>query len=135
MQKIIITLLFFLTTLSAELIHKYPTQKLIDSKLPIVDIRTPAEWIETGIIKDAIPIMFFNEQGKFDINTFLTQLNKKVDTSKKFAIICRTASRTKMVGEYLSGELNYKVTNLLGGMVYVKAKNLTITPYKYKKSR
>ena len=117
-------------SLFAELKNEYPTLKLIDSKMPIVDIRTPGEWIETGLIKGAIPIMFFNEQGRYNIQGFLKELNQKVDTSKPFALICRTASRTKIVSEFLSSQLNYKVTNLLGGMVYVKAKGLPIEPYK-----
>jgi len=129
LKKIIIAFFVLLTTLSAEVINQYPTQKFIDSNIPIVDIRTPTEWKETGIIKDAITIMFFDERGKFNINNFLLMLNKKVDTTKKFAIICRTGNRTKMVGEYLSAELNYKVINLLGGMVYAKSKGLSIVSY------
>jgi rhodanese-related sulfurtransferase len=125
-----LTLSLLATSLLAELKHQFPSQKLIDSKMPIIDIRTPAEWRETGLLKGAIPIMFFNEQGKFNIPLFLKELNEKVDTTKEFAIICRTASRTKLVGQYLSQELNYKVINLKGGMVYVKGNRLPIVPYK-----
>ncbi len=130
MKKILIFLLVFNTYIFAELKHEYPTLELINSNTPIVDIRTPPEWHETGIVKDSIPIMFFNESGKYDVEAFLTQLNKKVDTTKPFALICRTASRTQLVSEFLSSRLNYKVTNLLGGMVYVKAKGLPVQDYK-----
>lgn len=130
MKKIIILILTLNISLLAELINEYPTHKLINSKMPIVDIRTPPEWHETGLVKGAIPIMFFNEQGSYDVKAFLDALNKKVDTTKPFALICRTASRTKVVSEFLSSQLNYKVTNLLGGMVYVKAKGLPIEAYK-----
>ncbi len=133
MKKTIILLSLLFTSMWAELINEYPTLKLVNSKTPIVDIRTPGEWRETGLIKDAIPIMFFNEQGKFNIPVFLKELNSKVDTTKKFAIICRTASRTKLVGQFLSEELNYKVINLEGGMVFAKAKKLPIEPYNVKK--
>jgi len=130
-MKKILTLIFALNiSLMATLAHEYPSQKMIDSKIPIVDIRTPGEWVETGLIKGAIPIMFFNEQGRYNIEHFLKQLNQKIDTSKPFALICRTASRTKIVSEFLSSQLNYNVTNILGGMVYVKAKGLPTQAYK-----
>jgi rhodanese-related sulfurtransferase len=129
--KIILTLLLVLNiSLFAELKNEYPTLGLINSKIPIVDIRTPAEWHETGLVKDAIPIMFFSETGRYNVQNFLSELNKKVDTTKPFALICRTASRTKIVSEFLSSQLNYKVTNLLGGMVYIKAKGLPTEDYK-----
>ncbi len=130
MKKIVLVLLIALSSLSASPSVEYPTQKLLDSKMPIVDIRTPPEWKETGLLKGSIPIMFFNEQGGYDVNGFLTELNKKVDTTKPFALICRTASRTKIVADFLSKQLHYDVIDLAGGMVYVKAKNLPITPYK-----
>ncbi len=130
MKKIIISILALSVSLFAELKNEYTTLKLINSKTPIVDIRTPAEWYETGLVKGAIPIKFFDERGRYNVQDFLSQLNKKVDTTKPFALICRTGSRTKVVSEFLSSQLNYKVTNLLGGMVYVQAKGLPVTPYK-----
>jgi rhodanese-related sulfurtransferase len=130
LKKILIFLFVVYTSLFAELKNEYPTLKLINSETPIIDIRTPAEWYDTGLVKGSIPIMFFDERGRYDVEAFLTELNKKVDTTKPFALICRTASRTRIVSEFLSSKLNYKVTNLLGGMVYIKAKGLPVEPYK-----
>ena len=130
MKKILFTLLLLISSLYAELKNEYLTQKMIDSKIPIVDIRTTGEWKEMGILKDSIPIMFFNEQGKYNIKVFLDELNEKVDTTKPFALICRTGSRTKMVSTYLSKELNYKVTNILGGVMYPQMKNPPFVFYK-----
>lgn len=132
MKKILIFLLLINTYIFAELKHEYPTLKLINSNIPIVDIRTPPEWYDTGIVKGAIPIMFFTETGKYNVDAFLTELNRKVDTTKPFALICRTASRTRIVSEFLSSRLNYKVINLLGGMVYVKARGLPVEGYKHR---
>jgi len=130
LKKIIFTLLLLISSLYAELKNEYLTQKMIDSKIPIVDIRTTGEWKETGIIKDSIPIMFFNEQGKYDLRAFINELNKKVDTKKPFALICRTGSRTKMVSSYLANELHYKVTNIVGGIMYPQMKNPPFVLYK-----
>ena len=129
MKKIIFTLLLLISSLYAELKNEYLTQKLLDSKIPIVDIRTTGEWVETGIIKGSIPIMFFNEQGNYNVKAFLNELNQKVDTTKPFALICRTGSRTKMVSTFLANDLNYKVTNILGGVMNPKMKNPPFVKY------
>lgn len=130
MKNIFLLLLIFGASLFAELTNEYASQKLLDDKTPIVDIRTPPEWMETGLLKGAIPIMFFNERGAYNIEAFLTELNTKVDTTKPFALICRTGSRTKVLSQFLSKEMNYQVINLEGGMMVVKGKNLPVVPYK-----
>ena len=130
LKKIVLTLLILISSLYAELKNEYLTQKLLDSKIPIVDIRTPPEWMETGVVKGSIPIMFFNERGGYDLNGFIKMLNEKVDTTKPFALICRTGSRTKVVSNYLSSELNYRVTNIVGGITYPQMKNPPFVPYK-----
>ena len=119
-------------SLFAEVKNAYISQQIVNSTLPIVDVRTPPEWRETGLLKGAIPIMFFNEQGKYDINAFLKELNAKVDTTKPFGIICHTGSRTSMIAPWMSQELNYKVVNLQGGMEYA-TKALKMKTYPYKK--
>jgi rhodanese-related sulfurtransferase len=132
LKKIIILLTLLSVTLFAELKNSYMTQEILNSNLPIVDIRTPSEWKETGLLKGAIPIMFFNLQGKYDINTFLKELNAKVDTTKPFAIICHSGSRTSMIAPWMSQKLGYKVTNIQGGMDYA-TRGLKIKTYPYKK--
>jgi len=132
LKKLFILLTLLSVTLLADLKNAYMTQEILDSKLPIVDVRTPPEWRETGLLKGAIPIEFFNEQGKYNIELFLKELNAKVDTTKPFAIICHTGSRTSMIAPWMSKELNYKVTNLLGGMDYA-TRGLKMKTYPYKK--
>lgn len=131
MKKTVFTLLLLLiTSLSASVTDEYPSQKILNEKTPIVDIRTPSEWRESGLLKGAIPIMFFNEQGGYNVDGFVTELNKKVDTKKPFALICRTGSRTKMVSAFLAKEFGYTIINLDGGMIYVQGKKLPVIPYK-----
>lgn len=132
MKKYILILLILSSTLFAEVKNEYLSKEFIDSKIPIIDIRTTKEWIETGILKDSIPITFFDEQRQYDIQKFLTQLNTKVDTTKPFAIICRTGSRTKILAVYLSNTYNYKVTNVTGGIRIhdMKPEDLKFESYK-----
>lgn len=131
MKKIVFTFLVLLVaSLSASVSDEYPSQAILDSKTPIVDIRTPGEWKESGLLKGAIPITFFDDKGGYNVDAFIAELNKKVDTKKPFALICHSGSRTKMVSNFLSQEFKYQIINLQGGMMYVKGKNLPVLPYK-----
>ena len=122
--------MLFTLSLFAEYKNAYMSQEILDSKMPIIDVRTEPEWIETGLLKDAIPIVFFSQQGKPLVNSFLQKLNEKIDTTKQFAIICRTGSRTSVIAPWLSKELNYNVINIAGGMEYAtKALKLPTQPY------
>ena len=132
LKKIFLALILLSASLLAELTNEYISQKLIDSKIPIVDIRTVGEWRESGLLANAIPITFFDERGNYDINAFLTKLNQAVDTKKPFALICHTGSRTSMLAPFLSEKLNYKVINLKGGMDYA-TRGLHLKTYKYMK--
>ncbi|DAB28489.1 MAG: sulfurtransferase [Sulfurimonas sp. RIFOXYD12_FULL_33_39] len=129
MKKILLSVLILSVSLFASVTNEEASQALIDSKMPIVDIRTPGEWKETGLLKGSIPIMLFDEKGKYDLKLFLEDLNKAVDTKKQFAIICRTGSRTKILAQFLSQKLNYDVVNIKSGIVYAKYIKLPILPY------
>ncbi len=132
MKYLFILLLILSPLLHAEYKLEPFSKELIEKKVPIVDIRTPGEWKETGLVKGSIPIQFFNEQGQYDIPAFLKELNEKVDTSKEFALICRTGSRTQMVGMFLSDKLNYKVIDIKDGIVHAYKLHAPIVPYKGK---
>jgi rhodanese-related sulfurtransferase len=125
-------MLFFTALLHAEYIKEPISQKLLTQKVPVVDIRTKSEWKETGIVKDAVTITFFNEQGQYDVDKFLKELNAKVDTKKEFALICRTGSRTGMLGKFLSEQLGYKIIDIQGGILDARHRNVPIVPYKEK---
>lgn len=130
-MKTVIALIFILvTSLFAEVIKIYPDKAFLSQNIPVVDIRTEGEWAETGVLKDAIPITFFDEKGNYNIPVFLKELSSKVDVNKPFALVCRTGSRTNMVSNFLSKELGYKVYDLKGGMMYIKGADLPVVPYK-----
>lgn len=129
MKKIVLSLLMISASLFAAITNEEASQNLINSNIPIVDIRTPGEWKETGLLKGSIPIMLFDEKGNYDLKDFLEKLNGAVDTKKPFAIICRTGSRTSVLAPFLSQKLNYDVINIKSGIVYAKQLKLPILPY------
>ncbi|WP_345979441.1 rhodanese-like domain-containing protein [Sulfurimonas sp. HSL3-2] len=130
MKIFILSLFFIATSLFAQVNKIYPDSTFLNQNIPIVDIRTEAEWKETGLLKGAIPITFFDERGRYNIPVFLKELSQKVDVKKPFALVCRTGSRTKLVSQFLSNELGYNVYDFSGGMMYIMGKNLPIVPYK-----
>lgn len=132
MRILFIALLLSATTLMADYIRQPIDQKLIDSKIKIIDIRTPSEWRTTGLVKGSIPITFFDEQGNYNTEIFLGQLNKVVKKGEKFALICNSGNRTQIVGTFLGKQQGYNVIDLQGGIQYAIGKKLPLEPYKPK---
>ena len=129
MKKIIFALLLLATSLMAELTQVWATPEFADKNIKIIDIRTPAEWKETGIVKGSYTITFFDEKGNFNVKNFLTQLNMAVKKDEQFALISNTSSRTKLVSNLLGHKLNYNVVNLVGGMDKLIKDGYKVTPY------
>lgn len=129
MRLALLSLLLTLSTLSADYIRQPIDQKLVDSKIKIIDIRTPGEWKTTGLVKGSIPIMFFDEQGNYNLDRFLAELNKNVKKNERFAVICNSGSRSKVLGTYLGNQLGYNVIDLAGGIQYAIGKKITLEPY------
>jgi len=94
----------------------------------IIDIRTPGEWKETGVIPGSKKIMFFDERGKYDVQKFMNEFQKVVkDKNQPFVLVCRTASRTKSVGDFLSKNMGYtQVKDLAGGIMFGWGKRETV---------
>jgi rhodanese-related sulfurtransferase len=88
--------------------------------VPVIDIRTPQEWKQTGIIKGAHQMMFFDAQGKDHAQEWMSNLAKITkDKSRPFIIYCAHANRTKAVGNWLVDKLGYThVYELKGGIEY-----------------
>ena len=130
MIKILLGLLFSATVLMAELQNVWATPDFANKNIKIIDIRTPAEWSETGIVKGSYTIMFFDEKGNFNVENFLRQLSMAVKKDEQFALICRVGSRTGIVSEFLSEKLGYKVINLKGVIMKMIHDGYKTTPYK-----
>jgi rhodanese-related sulfurtransferase len=132
MKRLIFLLLLTAGIAQAELKQQFIDLELINSGTPIVDIRTPGEWKNTGLVKGSIPIMFFNERGGYDTNAFLKTLNEKVDTSKEFALICNSGNRTRIVAGFLSSKMGYKVIDVKGGVLDALKKKMPFVKYEPK---
>jgi len=117
MQKILLSLLLLSATILAEVTNVEINRDYIEkSKIKIIDIRTESEWEKMGVIKGAYLITFFPEVGECNPKLFMQELKRVVDKDEQFALISNTASRSKLVSNFLGKKNNYKVVNLIGGM-------------------
>ena len=119
----ILTAIVLLTTLVTAKFSGIDADKLIQMQkegVPVIDIRTPQEWKDRGIIKGAHLIMFFDANGKDHAREFLQKLGQLVkNKNQPFIIYCAHSNRTKAVGKWLSDRLGYKnVYELTGGIEY-----------------
>jgi len=129
LKKFILSIVMLSSVLFATVQHVQVTPETLKD-IKVIDIRTPGEWVQTGIVKGAYTIMFFDEKGQYDVDAFLKQLNRVVKKDEKFALICRTGSRTTMISEFLANKLGYNVVNLKGGMMHLMAQGYKPTVYK-----
>jgi len=105
MFRKVISFVLLLSSLSVATVQHIPATPEVFKGLKVIDIRTPAEWRETGIIKGSYTLMFFDEKGQYNVMKFIKNLDSIVKKGEKFALVCRTGSRTSMVSEFLSKDL------------------------------
>lgn len=90
----------------------------------IIDIRRPDEWQQTGVIKGSIKLTAFDGRGQF-VRSFPDELEKLVQKSEEFMIICRTGNRTAVLANALAERGGYSaILNVDRGITdWIKAGN------------
>ena len=75
-----IYLLFFIFIISGRRcrltwlnINAHQLNEMVEQDVVIIDVRTPGEWQQTGIVEGSIPIMFFNERNQPLADEWLAQ--------------------------------------------------------------
>jgi len=131
MKKILLTLAILSLSLFADFktIDVAELEKLQKEGVPVIDIRTPQEWKDTGIIEGAHKITFFNERGQPLIADWFFEVGHLVKDKKEPLIIyCAHASRTQSLGEGLVSMGFENVYQLKGGIEngWIKAGKKTV---------
>ncbi|GFO72640.1 hypothetical protein BJAS_P3042 [Bathymodiolus japonicus methanotrophic gill symbiont] len=119
------TLLFFFLFSShllsaAELTNLTPDQ--LNSDLTkdalVIDIRTPQEWQNTGIIPGSHPLSFFDQNGKYNTQQWLAEVQKlQTSPNQEIILVCHSGGRSGRVGKLLSEKLNMSnVSHLQNGI-------------------
>ncbi len=103
--------------------------KLEAKGYPVIDIRTPMEWKQTGIIKGAHKMMFFSPTGKPDLANWFFELGHLVkDKKEPILIYCAHATRSNSLGKGLEKMGFDNVYELKGGIEngWIKAGKKTV---------
>jgi len=121
MRRILLTISLALCSLlaHAEIIDIDNTElaKLMQSGVPVIDIRTQPEWEETGIVGGSKLQTFFDERGKADPAAWLDKIKPIAKPDEPVIVICRTGNRTRAVSQFLSQQAGYtKVYNVKAGI-------------------
>ena len=131
MKNIVWGALLMCSTLFAELktVDADTFAKLQAKGYPVIDIRTPMEWKQTGIIKGAHKMMFFTPNGQPDLANWFFELGHLVKSRKDpILIYCAHANRTKALGQGLDQMGFENVYELKGGIEngWIKAGRKTV---------
>ncbi len=92
--------------------------KMTSQGAVVIDIRTPAEWENTGVIPASQPLMFYDEDGNSDSEKWLKQLTKlKNNPDQPVVLVCHSGGRSSKVGEFLDKQIGMKnIHHLEGGI-------------------
>ena len=103
---------------------------LIQNGVSVIDVRRADEWHNTGVIKQSNLLTFFDKQGNYNTDKWLSELKKIAKEGDPVIIICRSGKRSGIVAKLLDEQANYtNVYNASGGMVsWVNSKNKTTQP-------
>ena len=127
-KKLIAICLYILTTQAFAEVKEANNQKIISlmqSGVPIIDIRRAEEWSDTGVIKQSNLLTFFDKQGNHNIDKWLPELKKIVKEGDPVIIICRSGRRSGIVSKFLDEQAYYtNVYNASGGILsWISSKN------------
>ena len=112
LRSMILTLAFLAGSapIHAEVTHvdNAALERLLESGVPVVDIRTPEEWDATGIIEGSHLLTFFDAQGNYDAREWLSALSAIAAPDAPVAIICHSGGRSDIVSRFLDGQVGYQ---------------------------
>ena len=83
----------------------------------VVDVRTPAEWRDTGIIKGSIRITYMDNEGRVDKKAFMEAIEANVKSKDDLIVlVCRTGVRSKKAASWLAKEGYSNIYNKTHGI-------------------
>lgn len=96
----------------------------------LIDVRTPKEWQQTGIVEGSIPIMFFDEKRKPHVQEWMRQAATHIAPEREVILICRSGNRSKIIANYLIQQHGYsRVYNVKAGIKqWLRLGHKTVVP-------
>lgn len=105
-------------------------QQLIAQGVPVIDVRRPEEWAQTGVVVGSHLLTFFDKKGRYDLSQWMAEFSKIAGQDDSFVLICRTGNRTGTISKFLDQKLSYhKVNNVTKGITHwIKQGNPVVKP-------
>ena len=92
-------------------------ERLLQQSVPLIDVRRPEEWRETGMVEGSRGITFVDANGRVRPN-FLEMLSAAVGREQPVVLICRTGNRTDVLARHLVEKMGYtQVYNVRDGIM------------------
>lgn len=89
--------------------------------VPVIDVRTPEEWRDTGVIRGA-HLLTFSFGGGFDKAAWLKQEQRVAKPGEPVVLVCRSGRRSQAVADYLESQsVKGTIYHASGGMNAWKA--------------
>ena len=92
-------------------------QRLMQGGVPVVDVRTAAEWDKTGVIEGSRLLTFFDAGGRYDVGAWMAEFGAIAGPDRPVALICHSGGRSSAVSRLLDRHFKYRrVYNVQGGI-------------------
>ena len=105
--------------------------RLMAQGVPVIDVRRPEEWVQTGVVEGSHLLTFFDKQGRYDLDKWMAEFSRIAGPEDPFILICRTGSRTGTIGRFLDQRLNYRqVHHVARGITHwIRQGHTTVNPH------
>ena len=105
-------------------------KQLMQQGVAVIDVRATSEWQKTGVIEGSHLVMFYDENGKFDMDAWLADVANVADKNQPVVLICHSGARSKELSKYLAKEAGYEtVYNMKKGITsWIKQNNSVVPP-------
>ena len=133
-KLLVLTLLFLLNSIQlfAEIyeVNNEKIKKLLENRVPLIDIRTEREWHETGVIKSSRLFTFFDKEGNYDFKKWMIKVEQIAGENGPVIIICRSGRRSRIVSNMLIKENSeYFIYHATNGIIsWIESSNKTVKP-------
>lgn len=102
-------------------------QELLDKNVPLVDIRRPDEWRQTGVVEGSELLTFVGPGGRLQPG-FLDTMAQRFSPDDPIVLICRTGNRTDVLARHLMEQMGYtQVYNVRHGISDWIRKGLSVS--------
>ena len=102
---------------------------LLNTNIPIVDVRRSSEWIHTGVIPNSILLTFFDKDGNYNFGAWYEKLQIEINEGDPIILICRSGKRSKIIANMMDKEFDIIIYNAQSGInSWINKKLITVEP-------